>query len=281
MASAMPGILPPLNDAAKVEITKIYSACGLLESDGKAVTRRPFRTIHHSVTMPALVGGGAGIPKPGEVTLAHHGVMFLDELPEFSRQALESLRQPLENGSVTITRVGATLTFPCTFTLVAAMNPCPCGYAGSERCKCSVNDIRKYQKRLSGPLLDRLDLQVTLASLSTDERFAPTNDGESIEIRRKVIQARSFQEKRFNGSNIIHNASIPGGRVADFCEFSDAGFKKYKEVVNRRAVSTRTTDRLAKVSRTIADLAGKPVIEPEHVDEAARFVQGGILDTVV
>jgi magnesium chelatase family protein len=281
MASALPGILPPLTDGAKVEITKIWSACGMLDADGKAITRRPFRAIHHSVTMPALIGGGAGIPKPGEVTLAHHGILFLDELPEFSRQSLESLRQPLETGNVTITRVGATLTFPCSFTLVAAMNPCPCGYAGTDRCTCSSSEVRKYQKKLSGPLLDRIDLQVPLASLSTDERFAPTSDGESATIRRRVIRARSIQEARFNGTSIVHNAAVPGGSVADYCEFSELGFAKYKEVIARGTVSTRTTDRLAKVSRTIADLEGSAKIEPENVEEAAKFVQGGVLDSTV
>lgn len=280
MASALPGIMPPLNDSAKVEITKIYSACGLLESDGKAITRRPFRSIHHSVSMPALIGGGSGIPKPGEVTLAHHGIMFLDEIAEFSRQALESLRQPLENGTVTITRVAATMSFPALFTLVAAMNPCPCGYAGTERCTCNENAILKYQKKLSGPLLDRIDLQVTLKSLSTEERFAPTQDGESKELRRLVMKARKRQEIRFEGTSIPQNSAIPGGRVADYCEFAPNGFERFKEIIDANRVSTRTTDRLAKVSRTIADLAGTDRIEIAHVNEAAEFVQGGILDSV-
>lgn len=277
IASALPGILPPMDDAAKVEVTKIYSACGLLEHDGQAVTRRPFRPIHHSVTMPALVGGGSGVPRPGEVTLSHHGVMFLDELAEFSRQALESLRQPLENGEVTITRVGATLTFPSRFTLVAAMNPCPCGYAGSENCRCSESEVRRYQKKLSGPLLDRLDLQVFLTPLTTEERFATIADNESGSLRKMVFDARQRQASRFDGTGILYNGAIPGGSIPDYCKFDSAAFEKYKRICSEAEVSTRSTDRMAKVARTIADLSQADLIEEAHVEEAASFVRGGVL----
>ena len=162
LASAMPGILPRLTTPEKVQLTKIYSAYGALDHDGEAVTRRPFRAIHHTASKQSLVGGGTGIPKPGEITLAHLGVLFLDEIAEFSRATLETLRQPLESGEVIISRVQATITYPCRVTLVAAMNPCPCGYYGSELCKCKDRDVAAYQKKLSGPLLDRIDLQVEL-----------------------------------------------------------------------------------------------------------------------
>jgi magnesium chelatase family protein len=272
LASAIPGILPPLNESEMVELTRIYSAVGMLGDDGHAVTRRPFRTVHHSVSMPALIGGGSGVPRPGEVTLAHHGVLFLDELPEFSRRSLEALRQPIEAGIVNISRVQATLEFPCEFTLVAAMNPCPCGYAGSERCVCSPHEISKYQQKLSGPLLDRIELQVLLKPLSTDDRFAPTKDGESPRLRSVVQAARDIQNQRFAGSTVRCNALIPGGAVGDYCRFSTEGFTVYKQLVASSPVTTRTTDRLARVSRTIADLYASPEIEGGHVKEAASLM---------
>ena len=272
IASALPGILPRLQESEMVELTRIYSAVGLLGDDGNAVTRRPMRTVHHSVSMPALVGGGSGIPRPGEVTLAHHGILFLDELPEFSRRTLESLRQPLENGSVTITRVQASLEFPSGFALVAAMNPCPCGYAGSERCTCSSNDIRRYQKKISGPLLDRIDLQVSLEPLSADDRFAPVVNGQSQKLRAKVQRARNKQQERFSGTSIACNAAIPGGAVGDYCHFSDDGFARYKAAVSESSITTRTADRLAKVARTIADLEKSDQIGAENVESASELM---------
>jgi len=272
IASSMAGILPRLNEAEMVELTRIYSAVGLLGDDGNAVTRRPVRTVHHSVSMPALIGGGSGVPRPGEVTLAHHGILFLDELPEFSRRALESLRQPMESGKVNISRVKATLGFPCQFTLVAAMNPCPCGYAGTERCSCSGHDIAKYQQKLSGPLLDRIDLQVLMRPLTTDERFAQTSDGESRRLRAIVQKARAVQENRFADTEIQTNSTIPGGAVGDFCQFANSAFEDYKQIVAGSPVTTRTSDRLARVARTVADLDNNSLIETKHVKEAASFM---------
>ncbi len=277
LANAMVGVLPHLSDEEKVELTKIYSAYGELLHDGQAVTRRPFREVHHTVSKEALVGGGAKVPRPGEITLAHHGVLFLDEIPQFSRGALEALRQPMENGEISISRVGATLTYPCRFTLVAAMNPCPCGYYGSERCTCKEHAVLTYQQKLSGPLLDRIDLQVELHHLSIDEQFAETHDDESVHIRASVESARDRQRKRFDGTNIPHNAAIPGGEVRDYCRFSDSALETYKELVAKNSLSTRSMDRLAKVARTVADLAAKDNVEPEHVVKAASFVAGGVL----
>jgi magnesium chelatase family protein len=272
IASAMPGILPKLRDADMVELTRIYSAVGQLGADGHAVTRRPVRTVHHSVSMPALVGGGSGIPRPGEITLSHHGILFLDELPEFSRRTLESLRQPLEAAKVTITRVEASLEFPARFTLVAAVNPCPCGYAGSERCTCSAKDVQKYQLKLSGPLLDRIDLQVILRPLTTDERFAPTTDGVSPRLRQQVQKAREQQLRRFESTSISCNAAIPGGTVGDYCQFGREGFDRYKQIISSVTTTTRSADRLAKVSRTIADLAEAEEVGVEHVNEATGLM---------
>ncbi|WP_197137485.1 YifB family Mg chelatase-like AAA ATPase [Crateriforma conspicua] len=268
LASAIPGILPKLRESEMVELTRIYSAVGQLGDDGNAVTRRPIRNVHHSVSMPALIGGGSGVPRPGEITLAHRGVLFLDELPEFSRRSLESLRQPLESGVVQITRVHASLEFPSEFTLVAAMNPCPCGYAGSERCTCEPKEIDKYQQKISGPLLDRIDMQVAMRPLTTDERFAPTKSGESKRIRSHVQAARDLQAERFADTDISCNAAIPGGAVADYCEFDGEGFDEYKCVLGRSNVTTRTADRLARVARTIADLASHNRIAASDVTEA-------------
>jgi magnesium chelatase family protein len=277
LASAMAGILPRLNNEEKVELTKIYSAYGALEHDGQAVTRRPFRAIHHTVSKEALVGGGSKIPRPGEITLAHHGILFMDEIAEFSRSTLEALRQPMETGEIRISRVGATLSYPCRFSLVAAMNPCPCGYLGSERCTCSEREVGAYQRKLSGPLLDRIDLQVEMERLTTDERFAETARGQSPRIRGKVEAARERQRRRFEGTDIPHNAAIPGGSVREYCRFSPDGVGEYRQVVDEQTLSTRSIDRLAKVARTVADLAGSDDVEPQHVRKAATFVVGGVL----
>lgn len=277
LAKAMPGILPRLSDPEKVELTKIYSACGLLEKDGMAVTRRPMRHVHHTASQSSLIGGGSGVPRPGEVTLAHLGILFLDEIAEFSRSTLEVLRQPIEDGCVTINRVHASLTFPSQFTLVAAMNPCPCGYFGNERCSCSPKEIKAYQQRLSGPLLDRIDLQVELQSLTFDERFAKITDDASPRLRAEVEAARQMQRARFGREAIPFNAAIPGGSVADYVDFSPDGLDAYRRLVDGSQLSTRSMDRLAKVARTIADLSRSRTTNSPHVDEAATFVIGGML----
>jgi magnesium chelatase family protein len=277
LASALPGIMPRLSDEEKVQLTRIYSAHGALERDGMAVTRRPMRSVHHTASKQALVGGGSKIPKPGEITLAHLGVLFLDEIAEFSASTLEALRQPLEAGEIVISRVGASLTYPCRLTLVAAMNPCPCGYYGTEQCRCKEGDIRKYQRKLSGPILDRIDLQVELQRLSTEERFAPPEADVSPRLRANIEAARERQRTRFAGTDIPYNAAIPGGRVLDFCNLSSAGMAKYKEIVHTNTLSTRSMDRLAKVARTVADLAGAPHVEPLHLTKGSSFVIGGIL----
>lgn len=277
LASALPGILPRLTDEEKVQLTSIYSAAGLLDKDGQAVTRRPMRAVHHTASKQSIVGGGSGVPRPGEITMAHLGILFLDEIAEFSSATLESLRQPLESGEVVVSRVGGTFTYPCRFTLVAAMNPCPCGYFGTERCTCTKQAIKKYQGKISGPISDRIDLQVVLAPLSTEERFAPTADDISAGLRKQVELARERQQSRFVGRNISFNAAIPGGSVVDLCAFSAAGMELYKQTIDANTLSTRSMDRLAKVARTAADLANADFVEPIHVATAARFVVGGML----
>ena len=277
IASAIPGILPRLSNVEKVELTRIYSACGKLAHDAMAVTRRPMRSIHHTASLPALVGGGSKTPSPGEITLAHLGVLFLDEIAEFSRSTLETLRQPIEQGWVTISRVGGTLQFPCQFTLVAAMNPCPCGFFGSDKCVCNDAAIDKYQSKISGPLLDRIDLQVELKQLTTEERFAPSEEDVSPRLRAKVESARERQRKRFEGTTTPFNAAIPGGHVGDYCNFSTSGFAHFKETIDSKRLSTRSMDRFAKVARTVADLADSDTVEPIHLEKAATFVIGGML----
>ncbi|HEX4145888.1 MAG TPA: YifB family Mg chelatase-like AAA ATPase [Pirellulales bacterium] len=277
LASAIPGILPRLQNGEKVDLTKIYSACGVLGQDGVAVTRRPFRSIHHTASKQSLVGGGSKVPRPGEITLAHLGVLFLDEIAEFSASTLEALRQPIEAGEICISRVGASITYPCRFTLVAAMNPCPCGYYGTDMCRCKPADIARYQSKISGPILDRIDLQVELERLTTDERFEEEAGDESPSLRTAVQAARELQATRFQGTAIPHNAAIPGGQVRPYCNFSADGFARYKAVVDENTMTTRTMDRLAKVARTIADLAASDELHPPHVDKAAGYLIGGLL----
>ncbi len=280
LANSVVGILPRMSNADIIEVTKIFSACGELPSDGMVVHRRPFRRIHHSATLPSLVGGGSGIAKPGEITRAHLGVLFLDELPEFSASTLEALRQPIEDGVIRISRVNASVEYPSRFTLIAAMNPCPCGYFGDARCRCTERDVKKYQGKISGPILDRLDLKVEMEALTTQERFEEQSEDLSAEYRKRVAIARHRQDARFEGSSIPYNAAIPGGRVQELCTFSDSGFSHYKKLVDENAITTRSMDRLAKVARTVADLYNSEQIEPQHLDKAASYVMPGLLRIV-
>jgi magnesium chelatase family protein len=277
LAGAIPGILPRLSNAEKVELTRIYSAAGELRSDGVAVTRRPMRSVHHTATKIAVVGGGSGVPRPGEVTLAHLGVLFLDELAEFKRDTLESLRQPIEDGVIHIARAYSRVNYPCRFTLVAAMNPCPCGYYGSDECRCSHSDVLKYLSKVSGPILDRIDLQVELRPLSTKERMSPAARGESERLRAQVLAARERQEKRFAGTTIAYNAAIPGGEVFDYCRLTESATDHFTTIVDGNRISTRATTKLAKVARTLADLSRSADVHEKHIDEARLFVVGGLL----
>ncbi len=277
LASAIPGILPGLSHEEMVELTRIFSAAGLLERDGLVVTRRVMRSVHHTASKQALVGGGSKIPRPGEITLAHLGILFLDEIAEFSQSTLDSLRQPMENGCIQISRVGASISYPARFTLVAAMNPCPCGYYGSDRCRCSESEVKKYQVKLSGPILDRIDLQVDMSTLSSEERFQDADGSLTPEFRKRVEIARKRQDDRFRGETIPFNAAIPGGRVKDYCAFSKDGFDAYRKTIDEHVLSTRSMDRLAKVARTVADLYNETDILPTHVQRAATFVIGGSL----
>jgi len=278
IASAMAGILPKLRDTEKVQLTKIYSACGALDRDGMAVTRRPFRAIHHTATKQSIIGGGSGVARPGEITLSHLGILFCDEIAEFNGPTLEALRQPMESGEVSISRVRGTMNYPCRFTLIAAMNPCPCGYFGSDECTCKSSSVDKYQRSLSGPILDRIDLKVDIQRLTIEQRFANVSEEpQSPRIRLQVEYARTMQDERYEGTDIPHNAGMPGGHVLEFCQFNENAMNAFKAVIESRSLSTRSMDRLAKISRTIADLERTPDIRPRHVEEAAGFILGGEL----
>ncbi|MFZ2969601.1 MAG: YifB family Mg chelatase-like AAA ATPase [Minisyncoccia bacterium] len=272
LARAIPTILPHMSKDETLEVTKIYSIAGLLPNDKPLIRTRPFRSPHHSASAIALVGGGT-FPKPGEISLAHRGVLFLDELPEFPRSTLENLRQPLEDGIVTISRAQGTLTFPAKFSLVASMNPCPCGYFGDQDrdCVCTPSQIIKYQKKISGPLLDRIDLHIEVPRIKF-EKLANENLSESSgSIRNRVEKARDLQRKRFKNKKIISNSEMSSQDVKEFCKISDETLELLRTAVNKFQLSDRSYYNILKISRTIADLEEKNDIETRHVAEALQY----------
>ena len=272
LAKRLPSILPDLTQEEALEITKIHSVAGTLPGGAGLLHRRPFRAPHHNISPQGLAGGGV-VPHPGEISLAHGGVLFLDELPEFSRQTMECLRQPLEDGKVTISRVSASLTYPCSFMLVAAMNPCPCGYYGhpTRACTCTAAAATRYMNKVSGPLLDRVDLHIEVPPVE----FAHLSSGEKAEssaaIKVRVNAARAVQRARFAGTNIVSNATIPTGKLQEMCPLSDAAKTMLAGAFERMGLSARAYDRLLKVARTIADLAGSETLEAAHVAEAIQY----------
>lgn len=271
LAKRLPTILPPLEFEEALEITKIHSVAGLTGKSG-LVVERPFKSPHHTVSQAGLIGGGS-IPKPGEVSLAHLGVLFLDELPEFDRSVLEVLRQPLEDKNVTISRAATSLTFPADFTMVASMNPCPCGYFGSTReCKCSGPQIQRYVGKISGPLMDRIDIHIDVPAVKFNElRGKGVPAGEtSAEVRERVIAARAIQLDRFEGKAFSNSAMTPK-QIRTFCSLDDASEQLLEKAMQRQGLSARAHDRILKVSRTIADLAGSESIEPSHISEAINY----------
>ncbi len=274
----LPSIMPPLTDEEALEVTKVYSTAGLLAERGTLVRKRPFRSPHHTISPNGLVGGG-GVPKPGEISLAHRGVLFLDELPEFSRNVLEVLRQPLEDARVTISRARTTLTFPASFVLAASMNPCPCGYWGHEdeqhSCTCSFQRILYYRSKLSGPLLDRIDLHVDVPRLSIAEayrdRAVKSVSLDSETMRASVLQARERQNVRYRGTAIRSNADLTGRLLRLYCPLDAATASMMADVCERMGLSARAHDRIIKIARTIADLEGSEVLAFEHVAEALQY----------
>jgi magnesium chelatase family protein len=272
LARRLPSILPTMTSAEALDVTKIYSVAGLLGSPPRVITARPFRAPHHTASRVSLVGGG-GMPRPGEISLAQHGVLYLDELGEFPRSTLEVLRQPLEEGMVTIARASATLTFPARFMLVASMNPCPCGFRGvrGSDCRCDDAAVQKYLSKLSGPLLDRIDLHVTVARVSFEELVEHGPAETSATVRNRVEAARAIQSRRFAELPIATNAAIPAADVRRLCPLERDALALLEAAVTRGALSARAFDRIARVARTIADLADSESIAREHVAEALVY----------
>lgn len=272
LARCVPGIMPDLTFAEAVEITKIHSVCGVLDSAVGIVAERPFRTPHHTTTIPTLVGGGAK-SRPGEVSLANYGVLFLDEMPEYSRHALEALRQPLEDRKVTVARVQRSVEYPANFMLIASMNPCPCGNFGSKthECTCNSHQIQTYLSRLSGPLMDRIDLQIEVDGVTFDElrRTPPAESSQS--IKERTNRAREIQRKRFENDGISVNAEMSNSQLKKYCALDADGERLLERAFSRLALSARGATRVLKVARTIADLDGSDAIQPKHIGEAVQF----------
>lgn len=271
LAKRFPGILPPLTQEESLEITKIYSICNLM-GKSRLLTRRPFRDPHHTISDVALIGGGS-TPRPGEVSLAHNGVLFLDEFAEFSRSSLEVLREPLENGRVTISRAKETVSYPARFTLIAAMNPCPCGHLGDpiKPCTCSPMQVNRYKSRISGPLLDRIDLTVNLNPVKYSDWNKKSEGETSAQIRERVLKAREIQRNRFKNSATTANAFMTPKEIKDFC-LLPAGADAILETAMRKfGLSARSLDKILKTARTIADLDGKENIEVKHLVEVMQY----------
>lgn len=272
LAKRLPSILPDMSREEALESTKIHSIAGTLPGGVGLLSRRPFRSPHHNISPQGLAGGGI-TPRPGEVSLAHNGVLFLDELPEFSRTAMECLRQPLEDDRVTISRVSASLSYPCSIMLVAAMNPCPCGYYGhpTRSCTCSQQAVGRYLSKVSGPLLDRIDLHIEVPPVEYDQLASKQKAESSAAIRQRVNAARQRQQARFAGTGIISNARIPTSKLKEYCPLTDAASGLLKGAFERMGLSARAYDRLLKVARTIADLDGSDVIDLPHIAEAVQY----------
>jgi magnesium chelatase family protein len=272
MARRLPGILPPLTFEEAIESTSIHSVCGLLPPGQALLTERPFRAPHHTISDIALVGGGS-IPRPGEISLAHNGVLFLDEAPEFERRALEVLRQPLEQGAVTIARAARTAVFPARFMLVLAMNPCPCGFLGSATrpCRCAPPEVRRYQERMSGPLRDRIDLTVSVPAVPLSALADPPNGEASSAVRDRVVRARTVQNERLHSHGLRVNADMQGRTIWRHCRPDPAGLRLLEAGIHRFALSARGFDRVLKVARTIADLSGAPRVKAAHMAEALQY----------
>jgi magnesium chelatase family protein len=273
LAKRLPSILPPLTLMEALETTKIHSVAGKLGLKASLISTRPYRNPHHSISDAALVGGGS-VPQPGEISLAHNGVLFLDELPEFKRTVLEVMRQPLEERKVVISRTKQTAEFPSNFMLVASMNPCPCGYYNhpEKDCSCPPGSVQKYLNRISGPLLDRIDLHIEVTPVSFEQISSTRKTESSEEIRGRVIKARDIQTKRFeNNTEIYSNSMMPAEMVKELCQIDDAGKMLLKKAMERLGLSARAYDRILKVSRTIADLADSENIKIEHLAEAIQY----------
>jgi magnesium chelatase family protein len=273
LAKRLPTILPPLTLEESLEATKIHSVAGKLHSKDQLVTRRPFRSPHHSSSDIALIGGGSS-PKPGEISLAHHGVLFLDELPEFRRHVLEVLRQPLEERSIHVSRANYAVIYPANFMLVASMNPCPCGFYNhpDKECTCGQGIIQRYLSRVSGPLIDRIDIHMEVVPVSYPKMFRNDPSENSTSMRNQVISARKIQELRFESfRGVCTNSQMESGLLKQHCQVNSAGHSILKLAMERLGLSARAYNRILRVARTVADLEGCPEIEASHVAEAVNY----------
>ncbi len=272
LAKRMPTILPPMTFDESIETTKIHSVAGMLDKNNPIVTTRPFRSPHHTISSVGLSGGGT-VPKPGEISMAHNGVLFLDELPEFKRDAMEALRQPLEDGTVTVTRASGSVTYPSNIILIAAMNPCPCGYYGhpSKPCTCSANAVHKYLNKISGPLLDRLDLHIEVPPVDYKALSDKAQGESSAQIRERVNRARAIQVERYNGTGITCNAQLTPSLLRKHCVMTDDASNYLSRSFDAMGLSARAYDRILKVARTVADLKGNKIIQKEDIGAALRF----------
>ncbi|WP_419784510.1 YifB family Mg chelatase-like AAA ATPase [Maridesulfovibrio sp.] len=271
LARRIPTVLPPLLFEEALEVTKIYSVSGQLERDKSLMVTRPFRAPHHTISDAGLIGGGA-YPKPGEVSLAHRGVLFLDEMPEFKKNVLEVLRQPLEGGEVTISRAAMSLSYPADFMLVAAMNPCPCGYSTDERhaCTCSAQAVNRYRSKLSGPLLDRIDLQIEVPAVEYKD-LRDSSGLDSASMRANIERVRDIQAERYKGMNMLTNSELSGSSLEKFCKIGEAEHGFLEQAVRSLGLSARAYTRILRISRTIADLAGAEMIQVAHLAEAINY----------
>ncbi len=278
LARRLPSILPDMTHEESMQTTEIYSVAGLTDARSPLVTHRPFRSPHHTASPVSLAGGGT-VPRPGEISLAHNGILFLDELPEFDKSALETLRQPLEDGVVTITRAAGSLTLPSRFMLVCAMNPCRCGWYGhpSGRCTCSEAQVENYMRRISGPLLDRIDMHVEVPSVEYDAMRRRTQPESSAVIRARVNAAREIQKARFSGTGISCNAYMTPAMIGQFCQLDEAGERLMQNAFDRMGLTGRSHDRILRMARTIADLEGSEAILPQHLAEAIQYRSNNIL----
>ncbi len=272
LSKAFMSILPPLGIKECVELTKIYSIAGLLDRKHPLITSRPFRIVHHSASSVGIIGGGSNA-KPGEITLAHRGVLFLDEMVEFPRNTLEVLRQPLEDGEITISRAQISVKYPANFILIGAMNPCPCGFLGDSKkpCTCSEYQINRYKSRLSGPLLDRIDIQIKVQRLTDDELLSSAAGESSEEIRKRVIKAREIQLERYKNDGILTNSELTSKLIKKYCKIDDNTKQFLRNAINQFNLSARAYDRILKISRTIADIEGAKDIKLEHIAQALQL----------
>ena len=278
LARRLPSILPDMTREESLQTTEIYSVAGMTEAKHPLITQRPFRSPHHTASPASLSGGGA-IPRPGQISLAHNGILFLDELPEFDKTSLETLRQPLEDGVVTITRVSGSLTLPSRFMLVCAMNPCRCGWYGhpSGRCTCSASQVEQYMRRISGPLLDRIDMHIEVPSVDYDAMRRKNAPETSEEVRARVNAAREIQKRRFAGTSVTCNAYMTPAMIGQYCALDEAGEKLMRGAFDRLGLTGRSHDRILRMARTIADLDGAEHIDASHLAEAIQYRSNNIL----